>query len=134
MTKVPAMTLTDHSRSGVHMRHGELYSLVFGGNDHSNSTQTAPVHSLLGLVLQHMYDTLLHNTKLPTVTTMHLSSEDMFSSSLIWRFQSYFGVEKVQCLDRGKDNKWKTIKLEQNEKIEDVPPDENIIYYKVRSI
>ena len=66
MKKVPAMTPTDHSRSGVHMRHGELYSLVFGGNDHSNSTQTAPVHSLLGLVLQHMYDTLLHNTKLPS--------------------------------------------------------------------
>ena len=65
---------------------------------------------------------------------MHWSSEDMFSSSLVWRFQSYFGVEKVQCLDRGKENKWKTIKLEQNEKIEDVPPDENIIYYKVRSI
>ena len=65
---------------------------------------------------------------------MHWRSEDMFSSSLIWRFQSYFGVEKVQCLKRGKENKWKTIKLEQNEKIEDVPPDENIIYYKVRSI
>ena len=62
---------------------------------------------------------------------MFPSSEAIFSSSLIWRIQSYFGIEKVKCVERSNNKKWKTIKLDTNQKIEDVPADDNIIYYKV---
>ena len=61
-----------------------------------------------------------------------LSTSDLFSSSLIWRFQSFFGVEKVQCLERGKQKKWKTINIDEKPKNEDTPTEENIIYYRVR--
>ena len=66
---------------------------------------------------------------------MFSRGETIFDSSLIWRFQSYFGVEKVQCIERAKYKKWKTIKVDQKQKIEDIPDDDsnsNIIYYRVR--
>ena len=66
---------------------------------------------------------------------MFSNTETIFSSSLIWRFQSYFGVEKVQCIERAKCKKWKTIKLNHKQKIEDIPDEDsnsNIIYYRVR--
>ena len=66
---------------------------------------------------------------------MVASGQTIFDSSLIWRFQSYFGVEKVQCIERAKYKKWKTIKLDQNQEIQDIPEDDsnsNIIYYRVR--
>ena len=64
---------------------------------------------------------------------MFFTGENIVGSSLIWRFQSYFGVEKVRCIERAKYKKWKTIRLDQNQKIEDIPDDDsNIIYYRVR--